>query len=122
MKHRSESRLIAYDVREPKRLGQLFRLLKARCLTLQYSVFLQVCAGERDRTEIDGMMLDMINEVEDDIRIYPLPDECFALRIGRAFLGEGLHIEQRWMDEFLKKGGLMIESGGENSKEEAFNG
>lgn len=121
MKHKVESRLIAYDIKDPKRLGQIFRLLKARSLTLQYSVFLQVNAGEKDRAEVEALIRNIISDQEDDIRIYPLPTDCFALRIGRPFLGESLHIEQVWMGEFLKKSGLMIETGAESGSGEAMN-
>lgn len=66
--------LIAYDVRSPQRLARIHRWLSRRAAPVQYSVFI----GRFDREEIDSLrdgIRGIINESEDDVRFYPLPEE-----------------------------------------------
>jgi CRISPR-associated protein Cas2 len=64
--------LLAYDVRDNRRLQRLHRFLKSRGLALQDSVFL--IQGER--AHIDKL-LDAVDTIvhrrEDDVRLYPIP-------------------------------------------------
>ncbi|HEX9592172.1 MAG TPA: CRISPR-associated endonuclease Cas2 [bacterium] len=83
--------LIAYDIGDPRRLARLHRYLKGEALALQYSVFFGrfTAAGiERLEDEIAAR----IDPKEDDVRIYPLPDDFQVWALGAsAPLPEGIH-------------------------------
>jgi CRISPR-associated protein Cas2 len=83
--------LIAYDIGDPRRLARLHRYLKGEALALQYSVFFGrfTPAGiERLEDEIAAR----IDPKEDDVRIYPLPDDFQVWALGAsAPLPEGIH-------------------------------
>lgn len=79
VKSRKQWFVLAYDVREPKRLRRLHYYLKKRALPLQRSVFLlhkkpselnRVLQGVRQRT----------HKNEDDVRLYPVvsPNSIWA--------------------------------------------
>lgn len=60
--------LIAYDIREPRRLKRLHYRLRKKALAIQYSVF-AIRATERELREIE-QLIKGICETEDDVRIY----------------------------------------------------
>jgi len=101
-----QSRLIAYDIRDPRRLGQVFRFLKGAAIPIQYSVFLQIEASRREMADVEERLIQLLDANEDDVRIYPLPTGCEAIRIGLPFMGEGLILKEEWMHEFLSAAGL----------------
>ena len=83
------SYLICYDISEPKRLARLHRYLRRYALPLQYSVFLFVGDG---RT-LEGYLMAMrklINEKEDDLRCYPLPQRGSRQCLGCPVMPEGI--------------------------------
>jgi len=73
--------LICYDIAEPRRLARVYKFIKGKGLHIQYSVFhcsltwpkLLVLKEELNR---------IINENEDDVRIYPLPTEEKVIVMG----------------------------------------
>lgn len=74
--------LIAYDIRSPSRLQRLHRWLTRHAAPVQYSVFL----GRYDRNGIDWLsqqIRGMIDEREDDVRLYPLADAPTMHTLGR---------------------------------------
>ena len=73
--------LICYDVREPRRLSRVYKLMKGRALHIQYSVFHCSLQWE-DLQELKSKLKDLIKEDEDDIRIYPLPLEEKVIVMG----------------------------------------
>lgn len=64
--------LVCYDISNPRRLARVFKLMKGKGLHLQYSVF--HCSFTWPRLlEIKEKLSWIIDEKEDDVRIYPLP-------------------------------------------------
>lgn len=87
--------LIAYDIRDPRRLARVYQLCKRSGLHLQYSVFL-VHANPR---QIDGLAREigaLIDPRRDDIRIYPIPERAQWIHLGRPFWPDAVHfIDER---------------------------
>lgn len=75
--------LVCYDIANPKRLSRVFRLLKGRGLHMQYSVFLCRLTWE-ELKGLKELLAAVINEKEDDIRVYPLPSELKVTAMGRG--------------------------------------
>jgi CRISPR-associated protein Cas2 len=63
--------LIAYDIREPKRLNRVHYFISKKATALQRSVFL-VKANQSDIKSITGGLLERADTQVDDIRLYPL--------------------------------------------------
>jgi CRISPR-associated protein Cas2 len=84
-----ETYLVAYDVRDPKRLVRLHRFLKTRARALQYSVFLaSLTRAERRRLLADiGRLID---RKADDVRLYPVPPGADLTLTGRSLLPDGV--------------------------------
>ncbi|MXS85647.1 CRISPR-associated endonuclease Cas2 [Nitrosomonas sp. HPC101] len=81
--------VICYDISNPRRLGRLYRYLLKRAMPLQYSVFL----FSGDDRQLECFMQDaiaLIDEKQDDLRVYPLPGRGLKARIGRPALPEGI--------------------------------
>lgn len=60
-----------------------------QAIPLQYSVFL----FEGDDRQLDRFMqgaIELINEKQDDLRVYPLPNRGLKARIGRPTLPAGI--------------------------------
>ena len=74
--------LICYDIADPRRLAKVHRFLAGEALPVQYSVFAGQFTPARLR-EVVGNLLGMIAADEDDVRIYPLPERCEAVFLGR---------------------------------------
>ena len=70
--HQKRPHLVCYDIADPGRLGRVHRYLKKTGLALQYSVFL-LHVNARQLEKIHAALEQIIDPVEDDIRIYPLP-------------------------------------------------
>jgi CRISPR-associated protein Cas2 len=102
-----QNRLIVYDIRDDRRLGRIFRYLKGLAVPLQYSVFLQVAASRQDQQSVEVQLMELLDKEVDDIRIYPLPCDCKAIRLGRAFAGPGLQVKDKWLRDFLAGSGLV---------------
>lgn len=79
--------LIAYDIRDPKRLSRLHRLIKARAIAVQYSVFLfEGSAAELGN--LFGEIRQHVDPREDDVRAYPIPQRIEVHVIGRGSMPE----------------------------------
>ncbi|HQE67158.1 MAG TPA: CRISPR-associated endonuclease Cas2 [Bacillota bacterium] len=66
------SYLVCYDIRDERRLMRVYKTMKKTGLHIQYSVF--HCRLEwHELLELKAKLKDIINEKEDDLRIYPLP-------------------------------------------------
>lgn len=83
--------LVTYDITSPKRLRRMHRALRRLAVPIQYSVFLGdfTAAG---RAGLRALIEDIIDPAEDDVRIYPLPANCWQRRLGRASLPSGLTV------------------------------
>lgn len=75
--------LICYDICEPKRLAKVFRYMKGWGLHVQYSVF-HCSLTWPNLNKLKEKLRSIIDENEDDIRIYPLPLEEKVIIMGRG--------------------------------------
>lgn len=73
--------LVCYDIRDPRRLTRVYKLLKGIGLHIQYSVF-HCSLSWPDLLELKDKLNGFINDKEDDIRIYPLPSEEKVIVMG----------------------------------------
>jgi len=64
--------LIAYDIREPKRLRRVHYCLRKQALALQKSVF-AIETDPRHLEEVLAQVHDLAAPNEDDIRLYAIP-------------------------------------------------
>lgn len=79
--------LIAYDIRDHKRLSRLHRLIKSRAIAVQYSVFL----FEGSAAELGKLFSEIrqcVEPREDDVRAYPIPQRIEVHVIGRGSMPE----------------------------------
>ena len=77
--------LVCYDIRDPKRLGRVFRFLKKHGVPVQYSVFLVDASAVKMRR----LLLDLAQLIDpraDDIRAYGLPARPQYDTIGQSML------------------------------------
>lgn len=88
--------LVAYDIRDPRRLGRVYRCCKRAGLHLQYSVFL-VRATTQQLDRLIRELESLIDPRRDDVRIYPVPEHPEWTHLGRSpwptevlFFHEGL--------------------------------
>lgn len=73
--------LVCYDIKDDKRLRRVFSLTKQYGIHLQYSVF--YCRFTWvELQKFKSNLAEIINKKEDDIRIYPLPNEVKTVVIG----------------------------------------
>ena len=79
--------LVCYDIADPRRLQRVHRYLRGFGLPLQYSVFTLRLTQKRQQRLLHGLR-QIIDEREDDVRIYPLPDKGERLSLGRQMLPE----------------------------------
>ncbi len=68
--------LVSYDIREPRRLQRIHKLLKAWGLPLQKSVF--IVDGSRDIEQLKQLLLETMDRKQDDIRLYPIFTESLV--------------------------------------------
>jgi CRISPR-associated protein Cas2 len=66
--------IVCYDIRDPRRLARVYKLLKGRGLHIQYSVF-HCRLTWPNLMDLKVRLTGLIDERVDDIRIYPLPSE-----------------------------------------------
>lgn len=81
--------LVCYDIRDPKRLRQVHRLMKAYGEPWQYSVFCCVLRSI-DRVRMETELRDITNLREDQILIVDLGAREDAARESSTFLGPGM--------------------------------
>jgi len=81
--------LICYDIADPKRLNRVHRYLKNQGLPIQYSVF----TVELRRKPLERLMETLkgiIDQREDDVRCYTLPNSLDFEVIGQQVFPEGV--------------------------------
>lgn len=89
--HQIKTWLVAYDIREPRRLRRVHRYLRKLGMAAQYSAF----TVEADDNEITGhlaLIERLIDKRVDDVRAYHLPVRCPVWRLGRQEWPEGLYL------------------------------
>jgi CRISPR-associated protein Cas2 len=84
--------LVCYDIREERRLARVYIFMKGKGLHLQYSVFYCRLTWQELLT-LKGGLRGIIDESEDDVRIYPLPGELKVSVLGQgARIPEGVEV------------------------------
>lgn len=73
--------IIAYDIREPRRLVRVHKLLSRRAFPLQYSVFVADLT-ERDLARLKARLGDLIDPAVDDVRFYAAPPKAAVSATG----------------------------------------
>lgn len=73
--------LVCYDITEPRRLSRVYKLMKGHGIHLQYSVFYCSLTWQ-DLMKLKAELSGLINQKEDDIRIYPLPADNKVIVMG----------------------------------------
>lgn len=83
----NESRrwLIAYDLRDHRRIGRVHRLLTRVALPVQYSVFAAVGNAAAMR-QLAKEIEELIDGTVDDVRMYPIPAQPLVHSFGRTML------------------------------------
>lgn len=84
-----KSWLVAYDIREKRRLARVHRFLKTEGTPLQYSVF-AVEATENELQRLLSELKQRIDQCQDDVRAYHVPARCEIFTLGRQGLPAGL--------------------------------
>ncbi|NPA88508.1 MAG: CRISPR-associated endonuclease Cas2 [Epsilonproteobacteria bacterium] len=84
-----EKFLVAYDIRDLKRLRRVAKLLEKNGVRIEYSVFYMESTKD-EMSEFAINLSVLIDPDEDDVRIYIIEDEGFAL--GNAQLIEEIFI------------------------------
>ena len=73
--------IVCYDIRNPRRLARVYRFMKGKGLHIQYSVF-HCRLTWQNLLELKERLARLIDERDDDIRIYPLPAEEKVIIMG----------------------------------------
>lgn len=81
--------LIAYDVRDPKRLRRVQRYLRTCAYALQESVFAWQ-GDHRQLAELKQQLTRLIRPSEDDVRGYPVPEGQAILWWGNLPMPQGI--------------------------------
>lgn len=77
--------LIAYDIREPRRLKRVHALLVKTAVPVQYSVFAAAGSTLLMR-QLAAAVGQRIDARADDVRFYPIPERSLIYTIGAAML------------------------------------
>jgi CRISPR-associated protein Cas2 len=81
--------LVCYDIRDPKRLRRVHKLLKAYGEGWQYSVF--YCSLKAiDRVRLENALRETMNQKEDQVLIIDLGSNEDAAQQSSTFLGPGM--------------------------------
>lgn len=90
--------LLAYDIREPKRLQRVWRYLQKEGLRQQYSVYLLKVDRQALQRVIE-QLLSLIDEHCDDVRIYPLSENTRIWGLGTQFNDDGNPLCDAFIDK-----------------------
>ena len=77
--------LVCYDIRDKRRLGQVFRFLKKQGVPVQYSVFLVDASAARMRLLLMELAK-LVDPRADDVRAYGLSAQPQYDTIGQSML------------------------------------
>jgi CRISPR-associated protein Cas2 len=73
--------LVCYDIANPRRLGRVYRFMAGKGKHLQYSVF-HCSLTWQELQMMKEKLSALIDDEEDDIRIYPLPSGGKVIAMG----------------------------------------
>lgn len=79
----SSNYLVCYDIRDELRLTRVFKKMKSSGIHIQYSVFF--CRLSKDELiKLKNALNEIIDRVQDDVRIYPLPSNTNVVVMGQG--------------------------------------
>ncbi len=81
--------LLCYDIADPKRLQKIHNRVSRQGLMVQYSVY-YLHASEVQLEELLGGLKQLIQPGEDDIRVYPVPENPAARMEGHGGIARPL--------------------------------
>ena len=87
--NRRSAWIVAYDVRQPRRLSRVHRLLKKHAVPVQYSVFWY----EGTAVEVQRLFFQIAAVVDrraDDVRAYRVPLDTNIVTYGRPVFPDGV--------------------------------
>ncbi len=93
--------LLAYDIRDPKRLQAVWRYLRKEGVPLQYSVYL-LATTRVHLEQVMAKLRQLIDEREDDIRIYPINESTRIWGLGTQFDNDGNTLSDAFIDKLLQ--------------------
>lgn len=83
--------IIAYDIRDPRRLSRVHRCIKTYAIPVQYSVYwFQGSAFQL--ANLFAELRDILDINEDDVRAYQVPTSPDVVVLGRSTFPTGVHI------------------------------
>lgn len=103
--------LLAYDIRDARRLRRVHAYLKKRGVPLQYSMF-GLEQNDPAFADILGDVRMLIDESEDDVRAYHLPEQCQTWTLGRQSLPDGVELHATHVMRLLVPCGAQLRNGG----------
>ena len=80
--------LVAYDIRDPKRLGRVYRYLSKHAIPVHYSAFV-VQGTDLHLHAILLAVSERIDRSEDDVRAYHVPQSAQVWTLGCQFAMNG---------------------------------
>jgi CRISPR-associated protein Cas2 len=92
--------LIAYDIRDPKRLGRVYRYLSKHAIAVQYSAFV-VEGTDTHLHEILWQIGQRIDAHQDDVRAYHVPHNAQVWTLGCQFAMNGCTVTDAVLDTLL---------------------
>ncbi len=93
--------LLAYDIRDPKRLQAVWRSLRKEGVPLQYSVYL-LAATRGQLDQVLSKLRQLIDEREDDVRIYPINESTKIWGLGSQFDNDGNTLSDAFIDKLVQ--------------------
>jgi CRISPR-associated protein Cas2 len=94
--------LIAYDIRHPRRLRCVHRVVKRFAIPIQYSVFL----GRLSEVRLERLIRELRAEIDerfDDIRIYPIPTPAEVVLLCSQGLPNGIFLDDEQLYPFFQR-------------------
>lgn len=99
---RSKTWLLAYDIRDPKRLLRLHRHISKIALPVQYSVFSLEATDAAMRDHLADIS-ELINPRVDDVRAWHIPAHCKVWVYGHQATLDGVHLAGTDVTRFLTR-------------------
>jgi len=94
--------IVAYDIRDPKRLQRVWRYLHKEGMRLQYSIYL-LRGNSQEVQKVVLKLKELIDQRMDDVRIYPLTDTTRIWGMGTQFSNDGLELHDEIMDKLMQR-------------------
>jgi len=83
--------LVAYDIRDPKRLRSVHRTLRKQGIATQYSLF-TLLADDAGLDELFAQLASLIDPRRDDVRAYAIPARARVWSLGRPTLPQDIEL------------------------------